>query len=132
MAENNPRTVKEALAEFRPLVAPGGATETPIDKSALEKRLQAVEKHCNTEHNIWLAILFVAFVGIILIVLLFIETPKEAAALITASGLGVGGIMSRLREVEREIARSRLLIALVSSLNESNISAVVTILAGKL
>ena len=132
MNSNGSKSVKQVLIEARGLIAPGGVASYSVDRAALEARLDSVRKRNRAEHLLWIAILAIAFIAIVSIVLWYINDPKHAAALIAASGIGLGGIMARLWQVEQELTRCDVLLALVSSLSETNIAAVVTVLAGKL
>lgn len=132
MNSNSARSVKHVLIEARGLIAPGGVASYSVDRAALEARLEGVRKRNRAEHVLWITFLSIAFLAVVAIMLWYINNPKQAAALLTASGLGLGGIMTRLWQVEQELTRCDVLLALVSSLSETNIAAVVTVLAGKL
>ena len=129
---DEPRTLNDVLHQLRGVIAPGGVAKSAVDREILEERLAFVERRCQQQYVIWLSILVIAFIFAVVVVWFFFDNPKHAAAVIGATGLTVGAIIPKLREVEREISRIRLFNALVSSVNEVQLGAIVTALASKL
>ena len=132
MKEHEARNLKDVLVEFRDVTAHAGAVKTRVDRKALEQRLGLVERRCVQQHMIWLVILAVAFVFAVVVVWIFLDEPKHAAAVLAATGFTVGAILPKLREAEREIARVRLFIALAASLSDAQLPGIVTALAARL
>jgi hypothetical protein len=91
-----------------------------------------VERKCQNQYFVWLAILATAFVFAVIVVWAMIDNPKHAAAVLGATGLTVGAILPKLREADREMSRIRLFIALVASVSDAHLAAIVTALAAKL
>src|SRR5580704_764616 len=112
MSQDKPTNLKEILFQFGEVIAPGGATKGTIDRDALQERLKLVERRCQNQYIVWLVILATAFIFAVVVVWTFIDNPKHAAAVLGATGLTVGAILPKLREVEREISRIRLFVAL--------------------
>jgi len=132
MNQARPHSLKEVLLQFSDVAAPGGTTKSTIDRRAIEKRLKFVELSCQRQHMVWLGILAIAFIFAVIVVWVFIDDPKYAAAVLGATGLTVGAILPKLREVEREISRVRLFIALAASVSDAHLAGIVTALAAKL
>jgi hypothetical protein len=63
---------------------------------------------------------------------LFLDNPKHAAAVIGATGLTVGAVLPKLRQVEREISRVRLFSALLASIGDDQLPSIVKALVNKL
>jgi hypothetical protein len=132
MSQGKPTNLKEILFEFSEVIAPGGTTKSTLDRHALEKRLRLVERRCQNQYAVWLTILATAFIFAVIVVWAMTDNPKHAAAVLGATGLTVGAILPKLREAEREISRIRLFIALVGSVSDAHLAAIVTALAAKL
>ena len=79
MANDQAKTVKGVLAEFRGLGAPGGAVAGQIDREALEERLKVVENDSSKEHILWIVILGIAFIVVLLIVLICRQFSKAGS-----------------------------------------------------
>ena len=129
---SEPRTLRDVLEQFRGVKAPGGAAKSTIDRKALTKRLELIERRCRQQYIVWLSILAIAFIFAVIVVWLLLGDPKQAAAVIGATGLTVGAILPKVREVERETSRIRLFSALVTSVNDDQLAAIVNSLADKL
>lgn len=128
----SPATLVEVLNEFRGATAPSGVAKSTVDRKLLQQRLDLVERRCQQQYKVWLIILVVAFVFALGVVWVFLDNPKHAAAVLGATGLTVGAVLPKLREVEREISRVRLFSALVASVSDAQLGPIVTALAAKL
>ena len=127
-----PRTLRDVLQQFDSVIAPAGATKSKIDRQALKERLDIVERRCQQQYIIWLSTLAIAFIFAVLVVWLLLDNPKHAVAVIGATGLTVGTILPKLRQVEREISRIRLFSALAVSVSDDQLPPMVKVLVNKL
>jgi hypothetical protein len=74
-------------------------------------------------------VVFVLGIGV---VLLFIDDPNHASAVIAAVGLGTGGAVRRLGDTGREIACLRLTTALAEGLRGQQLAAVIQALIAEM
>jgi hypothetical protein len=127
-----PHTLRDVLQQFESVTAPAGSTRSTIDRQALKERLDVVERRCQQQYIIWLSILATAFIFAVIVVWLLLDNPKHAVAVIGATGLTVGAILPKLRQVEREISRIRLFSALLASVSDTQLPPIIKALVNKL
>ena len=130
---DEPNNLHEIFAAYRGMTAPAGAVETgEIDRSKLSSNLKNLDKRLSERYRIWLVLFVLILISAILVVWILVNNLKYAAGIISAAGLGVGGVYTKLREVEREISRIDIIIALVESVSEQQLGGIVRILSNKL
>jgi hypothetical protein len=129
---SEPHTLRDVLRQFESVTAPAGGGRSTIDRQALKDRLDVVERRCQQQYIIWLSILAIAFIFAVIVVWLLLDNPKHAVAVIGATGLTVGAILPKLRQVEREISRVRLFSALLASVSDTQLPAIMKALVNKL
>jgi hypothetical protein len=132
MTSKSPRNLIEALSEHSGLRAPAGGQPTGTDKARLRRDLDGLDRYLRFHYRLMVILLVIIFVIGIGVALLFINNPKQAAAVVGAVGLGAGGSVKRLGDIGREIANLRLTVALAEGLSGDQLTLVIQALIAKL
>jgi hypothetical protein len=117
--------------EHRGLAAPGGGGPAGTDKDRFRRDLAAVDAHLRLHYRLMVILFVCLFVLGIGVVLLFIDDPKHASAVIAAVGVGAGGAVKRLGDTGREIAKLRLVTALSEGLSGEQLGVVIQALIAR-
>jgi hypothetical protein len=132
MTSKSPQSLIEVLSEHSGLRAPAGGRPPGVDKARLRQDLDELDRYLRFHYYLIVILLLIIFVIGIGVVLIFINNPKQAAAVIGAVGLGAGGAVKKLGDTGREIANLRLTMALAEGLSGEQLTLVVQALITKL
>src|ERR1700742_2627475 len=108
MADDPQHTLKGVLQYHAGMTAPAGEGPIGIDSANLREDLSRVDRHLQSHYRTMLILFVIVFIFGIAVVLLFIDNPKQASAVIAVVGISAGGAAKKLNDVGREIANLRL------------------------
>jgi hypothetical protein len=126
------KTLKTELPAAFPAIADLDGEGRTINRDRLAEVLDGLAANLKRAYWIRLSVGIVVFIVLIFLMFKYADNPTGMAAVLTATGVSIGGVIAALKQVTDEMARVGLLLAIAPEMNLEALTEMAKTVATKL